>query len=88
MSTTVNKACVADIFIDTGVATALAVIVFPGLLLSIPPVPRDAEHNSLASRMFVTGKFTFASAAVHALVFFLLFGTYKTLMAKYRSKCF
>lgn len=55
-------------------ATVIAVILFPGFLLSIPPIDADSTHSTWESRMWRTGVVTLKSVAVHAIAFLVLFG--------------
>jgi hypothetical protein len=55
-------------------ATVLAVALFPGFLLTVPPLPKDATHDTLEKRVWRTGKVTLSSVLVHALIFMLAFG--------------
>ena len=49
----------------------VCVLLFPGFIFSLPPVPETPEKQTLASRIFFTGRVTFASVAVHGIIVLL-----------------
>jgi hypothetical protein len=56
------------------VGLVLFVCLIPGFILSLPPVPADAEHDTLDKRVYRTGVVTPMSVLAHAFLFVLLFG--------------
>ncbi len=55
-------------------ATVLAVLLFPGFLVTLPPLPQDSTHDTIEKRVVRTGVVTKKSVAVHALIFFVVYG--------------
>jgi hypothetical protein len=65
-------------------ATVLAVLLMPGFIVNIPPLPKDPKDpsESLEKRVYRTGRVTLASVLVHALIFHLAFGAIEYFIGK------
>ena len=66
--------CWGRIGINTLFSTGLAALLFPGAILSIPPISKnDPEFigKSLGKRMFFTRKVTWGSILFHMFVYFI-----------------
>ena len=82
--------CALDILPDLIVATGIALVVFPGGLLSLPPDgfmdenrSKELEQNrvGLAGRIFFTQRVTLWNYLVHGVVFAILFLLFKLIYA-------
>ncbi len=79
--------CLGSILPELLVGTALAALLFPGFILTLPPLPEDAEHRTMSSRVLFTGRVTYLSVVVHAVIFFVLFGLFLWVSRVARGEC-
>lgn len=72
-----KKLCSKYAWSITIIGTIIAVLLFPGFIISLPPVPPSPKHTTCAQRIFFTGEVTIFSVIIHGLVigalFYLLF---------------
>ena len=63
---------VKQIAVPLVLSTAAAVALFPGFLLTIPPLPQGIQHSPLSKRVIRTERVTGPSVAVHGLLLFIV----------------
>lgn len=83
------KKCIS-VLAPAAVASVAAILLSPGNFVSIPPIPEDAQHTTLMSRIFIgkDKKVDWRQFLVHGLVVFALTsGVMYAMLKNQRAAC-
>jgi hypothetical protein len=81
--------CQGNVYTPLLLAGAAAgIILFPGFILSLPPVPQDAAHPTLAKRIFFTGEVNGWNVLVHGIILLIIWGLLLNLILRHAGICY